>query len=198
MACFLIGTIPVVGHVNPGVAIARTLIERGHDVWWYTGKAFQQTVEATGARFVPISTGLDYSYPQNVPKAWMDQRNTLRGPAQLQFDLKHFFLDAAVGQFQDLTQILKDFTADVIVTDSFFLGGAWLYERGRPPWAQFGISALGLSSQDTAPFGLGLKPNASLLGRWQNRSLNWFFQQVLFRDLTNYLEFGLIQKIHHI
>lgn len=186
MARFLIGTIPVVGHVSPGVEIARALIERGHEVWWYTGKAFQQTIEATGARFVPITTGLDYSFPQNVPQEWTDQRNALRGPAQLKFDLKHYFIDAAVGQAKDLTAMLNDFAADVLVVDCFFLGASWIYEQGGPPWAEFGISALGFSSQDTAPFGLGLKPNASPWGRWRNQSLNWLVQHVLFRDLIAY------------
>lgn len=186
MARFLLGTIPVVGHVTPGVAIARTLVERGHEVCWYTGKAFQSTIEATGAQFIPITTGLDYSNPQNIPQEWADRRNALRGPAQLKFDLKHFFIDAAVGHVQDLTQVLKTFAADVLLTDAFFLAGAWLSEQGGPPWAEFGISALGFSSQDTAPFGLGLKPNASWFGRWRNRSLQWLSQQLLFQELTTY------------
>jgi UDP:flavonoid glycosyltransferase YjiC (YdhE family) len=68
MARFLIGTIPLVGHVNPALPIARQLVERGHEVWWYTGKNFQSKVEATGARFVPIRTGLDFYDPKNIPK----------------------------------------------------------------------------------------------------------------------------------
>jgi MGT family glycosyltransferase len=186
MARFLISTIPVVGHVSPGVAIARALIERGHKVWWYTGRAFQQIVEATGAQFVPITTGLDYSYPQNVPQAWTERRNALKGVAQLKFDLKHFFIDAALGQLTDLTEILKTFAADVLVTDCFFLGAAWMCEQGGPPWAGFGVSALGFSSQDTAPFGLGLQPSASWLGRLRNRALNRLTQRILLGELTSY------------
>lgn len=41
----LIGSIAA-GHVNPAVPIARTLVERGHTVRWYTGRA-HQAVEAT-------------------------------------------------------------------------------------------------------------------------------------------------------
>lgn len=101
MARFLIGTVPVVGHVSPALPIARKLVERGHEVWWYTGRAFESVVEATGAHFTPIVTGLDYSYAQNVPQAWTEQRSSLRGLAQLKFDLKHFFIDAALGQVKD-------------------------------------------------------------------------------------------------
>jgi UDP:flavonoid glycosyltransferase YjiC (YdhE family) len=186
MARFLMGTIPVVGHVSPGIAIARALVERGHEVWWYTGRVFQQTVEATGARFVPITAGLDYSDPQNVPQVWTEQRNALKGAAQLKFDLKHFFIDAALGQCKDLTEILKTFPADVLLTDCFFLGAAWICEQGGPPWAEFGVSALGFSSQDTAPFGLGLQPSASWLGRLRNWALNRLTQRMLLGKLTTY------------
>ncbi len=186
MARFLIGTIPVVGHVSPALLIARELVNRGHEVCWYTGSAFQAKVESTGAHFVPITSGLDYSYPGNVPQEWTQRRNALRGTAQLKFDLKHFFIDAAVGQVEDLTAILRDFPADAILADFCFLGAAWIHERGGPLWAGFGISALAFSSRDTAPFGLGLKPDSSLFGQFRNRGLNWLAQQLLFREVTVY------------
>ncbi|KAM3098084.1 nucleotide disphospho-sugar-binding domain-containing protein [Phormidesmis sp. 146-35] len=186
MAKFLIGTIPVVGHVSPALSIARELVNRGHEVCWYTGSAFQAKVESTGARFAPIASGLDYSYPENVPQDWTTQRNALRGAAQLKFDLKHFFVDAAVGQVKDMTAILQDFPADVLLTDFCFLGAAWIHEQGGPPWAGFGISALAFSSRDTAPFGLGLKPDASPFGQFRNRGLNWLAQALLFREVTAY------------
>lgn len=186
MARFLIGTIPVVGHVSPALPIARELVNRGHEVCWYTGSAFQAQVESTGAGFAPIICGLDYSYSGNVPQEWTDQRNAQRGPAQLKFDLKHFFIDAAVGQVEDLTAILREFPADVMLADFCFLGAAWVHEQGGPPWAGFGVSVLALSSQDTAPFGLGLKPDASPFRQFRNRGLNWLAQQVLFREVTAY------------
>ena len=52
MARFLITTMPFVGHVNPGLPVASRLIERGHEVRWYTGRRFRERVEATGARVV--------------------------------------------------------------------------------------------------------------------------------------------------
>jgi len=186
MARFLLCTIPIAGHVSPGKALACALIQRGHEVWWYTGGAFKPLVESTGAKFVLIQSWSDYSDPDNVPKAVTDQRQALRGPAQLKFDLKHFFIDVAAGQVKDIAQILETFRADVVVTDSFFLGGGWLWEQGGPPWAEFGISTFGFSSRDTAPFGLGLQPQASLVGRWRNHSLHWLFEQVLWRDLTTH------------
>lgn len=73
MARFLIGTVPLVGHVNPTLPIARKLVERGHEVWWYTGKLFQAKVEATGARYVPMSAGFDFSDLKDVPDVLLEK-----------------------------------------------------------------------------------------------------------------------------
>lgn len=130
--------------------------------------------------------GLDYSDPKHVSEAWVEQRKSLRGLAQLKFDLKHFFIDAAIGQVKDYADILHEFPADVLLADSFFLGASWVHEQGGPPWAEFGTSVLAGKSRDPAPFGLGILPNASALGRLRNGGLNWLFEQVLFRDLLAY------------
>src|SRR5438270_14058265 len=54
MARFLMATMPMVGHVNPGLPIARRLMARGHEVCLYTGQRFQKRIEATEARFAPM------------------------------------------------------------------------------------------------------------------------------------------------
>jgi UDP:flavonoid glycosyltransferase YjiC (YdhE family) len=187
MTRFLIGTIPLVGHVNPALPIVRQLVKRGHEVWWYTGKNFQSKVEATGARYVPMLAGFDFSDPNNIPDFLLEQRKNFKGLAQFKFDFKYFFADSAVGQVKDITDILREFPADVLLSDVCFLGAAWVHEKGGPPWAGFGITALSVISNDTAPFGLGMPPDASMLGRVRNRCLNWVFHQGLFRDVTVYI-----------
>ncbi len=178
MAKFLICTISVTGHVSPALPIARELVARGHQVCWYTGSEFQAKVESTGAHFIPAV---------DISPEWMAQRNTLQGVAQLKFDLKHGFIDAAMRQVKDLTEILQDFPADAILADFCFLGAAWIHEQGGPPWAGFSVSALAFSSQDTAPFGLGIKPDSSAFGQFRNRGLNWLTDQVIFREVTAYM-----------
>jgi len=51
MARILFTTIPITGHVRPGLPIARELVSAGHDVLWYTGKRFEHWVSRTGANF---------------------------------------------------------------------------------------------------------------------------------------------------
>lgn len=186
MARFLFGTIPVIGHVSPALPIVCELIKRGHEVCWYTGQAFQSKVEATGARFFPIHSWMDYSDTKNVPPTLMEQREMEQGVQRIKFDLKNFFIDPAVGQVKDLADILDSFPADVLIADSMFLGMSWLAEQKELPWAEFGSSALALSSRDTAPFGPGLQPSNTVFRRIRNHGLRWFFQQTLMRSLRAY------------
>jgi UDP:flavonoid glycosyltransferase YjiC (YdhE family) len=51
----------------------------------------------------------------------------------------------------------------------------------RPPLIILGVLPLTLTSVDTAPYGLGLPPSSSLLGRVRNRALNAVVQQIIFR-----------------
>lgn len=186
MTRFLMATIPVMGHVSPALPIVRELINCGHEVCWYTGQAFQTTVEATGARFAPIRSWIDYSDLTNVPLALMNQRDATQGVERLKFDLKNFFIDPVVGQVKDLAEILVEFPADVLIADSMFLGVSWIAEQRGLLWAEFGTSALALSSRDTAPFGPGLQPSNTVLRRLRNHGLRWFFQQTVMRELTAY------------
>ena len=51
----------------------------------------------------------------------MRKRNSLKGLAQLKFDLKYCFIDIAVAQVNDCTNLLQKFAADVFLCDPFFL-----------------------------------------------------------------------------
>jgi hypothetical protein len=60
MARFMVTAMPFSGHVAPMAAVAAALVERGHDVRFYTGAAFRGRVERTGARFVPWRNAPDF------------------------------------------------------------------------------------------------------------------------------------------
>jgi MGT family glycosyltransferase len=187
VARFLIATIPVIGHVSPAVPIVRELIRRGHQVCWYTGQAFQSTVEKTGARFAPIRSWLDYSDMANVPPELMEQHEATQGIQRIKFSLKTFFIDPAIGQVHDLSNLLYEFPADVLIADSMFMGISWIAEQKQLPWAEFGSSVLALRSRDTAPFGQGLPPSDTLFRYLQNCGLRWIAQHTTLRELRTYV-----------
>ncbi len=184
MTRFLICTMPMAGHVNPGLPIARALIGRGHEVAWYTGRRFQAAIEATGARHIPMQATADTDledYFPNLPKP--------AGLAARSWRIKRAFIDPIPGQVADLRRILAEFPADVLISDQVFAGAEALHELGGPPWAMLGISALTLSSRDTAPANTALPPSASSLGRLRNRALNALLNRVVLRDASNHANY---------
>jgi UDP:flavonoid glycosyltransferase YjiC (YdhE family) len=183
MARFLFATVPVPGHVNPGLPLARALVQRGHDVRWYTGQRFRAAVEATGAQFLPMHPRLDYD--ASDLDAAFPGRKGLSGLAGMKWDLKHIFLDAIPVQVEELRRLLRELPIDALIADPGFMGVGAL-GKGAPPYAHYGISALTLKSRDTAPFGLALPPDASALGRLRNGALHLAFQHLLFRDVNVY------------
>jgi UDP:flavonoid glycosyltransferase YjiC (YdhE family) len=122
---------------------------------------------------------IDASFPGRVSK---------KGLAKLRWDIEHIFSDPTVGQVKDYSEILQEFPADVLLSDTGFGGASYTYEKGGPPWAVYGITALTINSRDTAPFGFGMPPNASAPGRLRNRFLNWLLDHVLFRDVVIYTD----------
>ncbi|NJM07093.1 glycosyl transferase [Candidatus Gracilibacteria bacterium] len=186
MSRVLFATVPQAGHVNPGLPIARTLVERGHEVMWYTGQSFRAAIEATGARFAPIENAVD---PGDTKlDVLLPERAKLVGLAGFKFDLKYFFLDNLPGQIADLQHILQSYTADVVLGDTGFFGAGMLHELGGPRWATYGITGLALNSRDTMPFGTGLPPSATALGRVRNRLATTLFERVLFHDVQRHFQ----------
>jgi MGT family glycosyltransferase len=184
MAKILMGTMAFAGHVTPGLPIARKLIERGNQVWWYTGKKYQNKVESSGAIFLPMNTGHDFD-DSDLDSAFPG-RQELAGLEKLKFDIKHAFVGAVPGHTEDLEKYTRDIQPDVILVDNAFAAALPIHARTGTPWAAFSIMPLGITSQDTAPSGLGMLPDASLLGQVRNRALYFLFNRVVFRDVGAY------------
>ena len=181
MARILIATTPAMGHISPLVPLAKALIGRGHDVRWYTATKYRARVEASGAQFVGYSRARDFD-DANIDEEFPG-RARLRGLAQLKYDMKHVFIDAAPGQAADIREIVQSFPADVLMYDAAMVGGLLVHEQNGPASLAIGVLPMLMSSVDTAPFGLGLQPSTNPFRRIRNRLLNWFVQYVAFRDV---------------
>ncbi len=75
---------------------------------------------------------------------------------------------------------------DVLVSDSAFLAGPYTAERTGLHSAVFSQSPMMQTSVDAAPFGLGLGPSRTALGRARNRALNWAVREVVLREAHRY------------
>lgn len=183
MARILVGTVPIGGHVAPMAMLVRGLVDAGHDVVWYSGSKYRLAIEASGARFVGRKAAFDYDDArfEHVP-----ERANHAGIDQLKFDLKHVFLDDVPGQLEDLRAILRDFSPALLLGDPAFIGALVLSELEGIPFAVLGMLPMTMGSIDTAPYGLGLPPSASALGRLRNRALRWSVEKVVFADVQKH------------
>ena len=177
MSAILITTVPLHGHVLPALTIARELTARGHEVRWYTGRAFRPQVEAAGATYVPMTPGLG-EHSRDEVRSWpgRPQAPNLR---QFVHDLEHLLIRPSREYTADIRAHLADAPADLVLADTVFFAAGLVHELGGPTWAAYGITALTTDSRDTAPFGTGLHPGSGAAARARNRVLNRLFGQVV-------------------
>ncbi|MCU0493475.1 MAG: hypothetical protein MUD01_17960 [Chloroflexaceae bacterium] len=179
MARFILATVPLTGHVVPGLPIARALVRQGHSVWWYGGARFRPQIEATGAHFLPMQAAYDYD-DSDIEAAFPALRG-LTGLARVKMQTRLFFVEAMRGQAADLRQAVAELHPDVLLGDASFRGGELVSEQTGVPWASFNISCLLADSRDST---IGSLPNASLLGQLRNLAFNRGLIPLLFGDVN--------------
>jgi MGT family glycosyltransferase len=98
------------GHINPTLAVAATLVDRGHEVVYLQRESFRPQIEATGARLVPVPGEPAAGAP--VPDA----------------DLFGQLLERVISFTEDVAAPLRalhtEFPADLVVTEQVAVWGA--------------------------------------------------------------------------
>lgn len=156
MARILLAPMPFTGHVIPVLAVARELVERGHDVRVYTGSAFRNRVEAAGVRFVPWRAAPDFD--ENDLPATFSRLVGKKGLAQLLVNVADLFIGTSSAQVDDLTAEWRREPWEVIAGDEVSIGAAFFAEKYGRPWATIAILPLNMRTADGPPSGMGLVP----------------------------------------
>ncbi|MFY1625631.1 glycosyltransferase [Micromonospora sp. WMMD723] len=169
MARVLVATTPGDGHVNGMIQAVRALARAGHDVHWYTGRAFADKVERAGATFEPMRRAYDWG-GQSREEAFPSHAG-LTGVVSMAAAFRDIFIGTAHEQMLDILQLIDRFPAEVVVTGETMYGAGFAAELRNLPTAWVATSVYVFGSRDTAPLGLGLPPSATPLGRLRNRAL---------------------------
>ncbi len=106
--------IPAHGHTNPTLGVIRELIERGHEVWYYSYKVMQEKIESTGARFVACD---DYDMEQKL-----DPKDAVRVGKDLAFSTQ-LLVDTTLALDDMVIAHMKELAPDCIVADSMAVWG---------------------------------------------------------------------------
>lgn len=185
MLSILVATYPLAGHVGPLRPIVRELVARGHRVRWYTGARFGPTVRDTGAEFVSMAPDLDRA---DLPlDEEFPERAKLSGLKKIRWDLRNIFIGPAAEQVAELQALLDEGSTDVIVCDPGVTGVSMVSELEGIPFVTIGITPLALPAPGLAPFGPGLQPAMSPLGKVRNFLLTSLLERVVYSDGKAYL-----------
>jgi len=156
----VIATTPAPGHVNPMLGITRILMDEGHEVVAFTGSAFKDRIERTGAAFRPLAPSADQDLVDPFSK-YPELKTLPPGLELLRVIIERLFVDNMPAQHAGLQEVLREVPAELVVGDDYFLGllPMLLGPRSkRPPIVCFGTSILHWPREDGAPTHLGLPP----------------------------------------
>ncbi|RLU83625.1 glycosyl transferase [Streptomyces griseocarneus] len=124
MSRFLFVVPPLVGHVNPAVAVAAELTRRGHRVAW------AGLPELVGGLAGPGAEVHACAVPDGLRRP-----PELRGVAALRFLWQDFLVPLATAMAPGVERAVDAFRPDVIVADQQALAGSLTAERLRIPHA---------------------------------------------------------------
>jgi UDP:flavonoid glycosyltransferase YjiC (YdhE family) len=158
MSRFLFVVPPLHGHVNPTIATAGQLADRGHQVAWVGPPLLLTPLLPEGARLFPAAEdlGADTVSLERVRAA------NLRGPAAFQFLWEDFLLPLAVVTAAGVERAVDAFAPDVVVADQQAIAGAIVARQRHLPW----VTSATTPAELTRPFELLPK-----VGEWVRQHL---------------------------
>lgn len=177
-ARFLFATIPVPAHTHNALPFAARLVESGHQVYWYAGRAFHQAIEAAGALPVAYRAAPDgpaTASGDGVPIDLHDLRSIRRTFAEV-------FAGQTAQRVRDLRRAVAQHQIDALLTDGLTYGAGLTAELAGLPWASFGDGPLHFPDADTPPFGAGLLPVAGAPHVLRNKVVALLTRRVAFAE----------------
>jgi MGT family glycosyltransferase len=185
MARFLLTTMPFTGHVAPMATVAARLVERGHDVRFYTGSALEARVAASGARLVPWQHAPDFD--ENDLAATFPRLVGKKGMRQLLVNMVDCFIATAPAQAADLAAEWEREPWDLLAADETSMGAVLFAEQRDLRRATVAVVPLNLGGPQGPPSGMGITPGTNAVTRTRDaalRALVPLFARTLHRPIN--------------
>jgi MGT family glycosyltransferase len=174
MAHVLVYTSPGKGHLFPITPVIDELGGRGH---WISIRTLGSQVEAMRKR------GFDAGPIDPAIEAIAHDDYLARTPLGAQKRACRTFAQRAPLEAADLDRAIQAARPDAVLVDINTWGASAVAERWGGPWASWCPYPLPLPSRDAPPFGPGLRPATSPIGRLRDRLVGPFTLGVLERTL---------------
>ncbi|KQL18461.1 macrolide family glycosyltransferase [Cytobacillus solani] len=116
-------SIPAHGHTNPTLPVVAELVNRGHDVWYYSFLEFKGKIEGLGAKFIPCDEFLP-----PISQEELDRKAGKDFAALIEM-----IVDTTIALDEKVCTELRDIQPDCIVSDSLcFWGKLFAKKLGIP------------------------------------------------------------------
>lgn len=161
------------GTVPPELTIARKLIARGHGVRVLGDPTLERAARAAGCEFSPW---VDAPHRANLDPSTDILRDwEFKNPfALLRHGMKAFFAGPS-GRFADDTaRVLQAYRPDVVLVDWILFGAAIAAKARRVPCATLVPNIYMRPAPGVPPFGMGLMPARTVVGRVRDAMLGNF------------------------
>lgn len=116
-------SIPAHGHTNPTIPVVTELVNRGHQVWYYSFLEFQEKIEDAGATFIACDEFLPH----------LSQKELDRKAGKDFAALIEMVADTTISLDEKVCKELREIQPDCIVSDSLcFWGKLFAKKLGIP------------------------------------------------------------------
>ena len=117
--------IPAHGHTNPTLGVVRELVNRGHQVWYYSYNMMREKIEAAGATFISCD---DYDMEQKLTP-----EDAVRVGKDLAFSTK-ILVDTTLALDDKVCEDMEELKPDCIVADSMAVWGKAVAKKLKIPF----------------------------------------------------------------
>src|SRR5450759_5005864 len=158
------------GHFNPMTGVAIHLRDAGHDVRWYTSASYGGRLEEMAIAHSPFKRAREIN--GDTMTKLFPERARLKGPALIRFDFEQVFLSNLEAYFEDVQEVDRDFSFDVLVAECAWMAARLVKDVMGKQVIGIGPGTLLATSPDVPPNFVGLRPARTSAGRLVHRAMD--------------------------
>jgi MGT family glycosyltransferase len=170
MARLLAYNSPTPGHVFPSAGLLLELHRRGHEVHLRTQSTEAERFRSLGLHAEAVDAGIEAIELED----WR-----ARTQIEAQKRVLAFYGARARLEIPDLQRAIEQVQPDALIVDVQTEGAGYVAEASGLPWAMYCPYPPAFRSCDAPPFGLGLAPARTPLGRLRDRLLSAYADRLL-------------------
>lgn len=193
----LFANFPMDGHFQPLTGLAVQLKNAGHEVRWYTGKAYKEKIEKMGIPFYSTVKAMEIN--KDKLSVLFPQRDSIKSQiGKLKFDIRHAFILRGPEYYKDIKNIDVTWPFDLLISDIAFTGAPFVKDCMKKPVISVGVMPISENSKDLPSSGLGIMPSYTFWGRMKQNFMRFVTDNLIFRDSTRLVrrifdEYGIEQ-----